>query len=277
MAIADTFERSCQHWSEAGRKGMEQFYALASFDYVNLAGALDWPAWFEAQQAAVGDRPLKLLDVACGSGKFPTALRQHAAIERAAIQPVEYSLLDPAAFSIAEARAALAPPFVPSQEYEATLQNLECAPGQFDIVWATHALYAIPQAELAAGLTKFVHAMGGAGFIAHASETAHYLRFYQLYLEGFKDGVGEPYSSAEQLSATFADLGVPFRTEQITYENSAPCAHDAQVEGYLQRCLFDDSVSLDEMRANPATGPYLETCLQDDHWRFRQNVTLFFL
>ncbi|MGY9063474.1 MAG: hypothetical protein ACKVG1_14470, partial [Rhodospirillales bacterium] len=68
---ADTFERSCDHWSEAGRREMEDFYALASVDYQHLAEAIDWKVWFETRQKEVGLRSLQLLDVACGSGKFP--------------------------------------------------------------------------------------------------------------------------------------------------------------------------------------------------------------
>ena len=71
---ADTFERSCDHWSEAGRAEMEDFYSLASVDYKYLAEAIDWKHWLEARQKKVGGRCLRLLDIACGSGKFPQAL-----------------------------------------------------------------------------------------------------------------------------------------------------------------------------------------------------------
>ena len=49
-----------------------------------------------------------------------------------------------------------------------------------------------------------------------------------------------------------------------------------QVEGYLQRCLFDDTIDLTAMQANSFTGPYLATCLRDGQWHFKQHVTLFF-
>ena len=40
-------------------------------------------------------------DIACGSGKFPTALASHAHIAEASIKTVDYSLLDPSKFSVA--------------------------------------------------------------------------------------------------------------------------------------------------------------------------------
>lgn len=275
--MSDTFERSCEHWSEASRREMEDFYALASVDYRHLARALDWKTWLETRQAQVGGRPLRLLDVACGSGKFPAALVRDADLASAAIRPVDYALLDPSAFSIAEARRALAAPFVPGQAFETTLQGLDCAPGAFDIVWATHALYALPAAELQAGLERFVQAIGGAGFIAHARADSHYLRFYRHYLDAFRDGLGVPYISAEEIVATLERMGVGFETREIHYHNGAPATERSRVEGYLQRCLFDDSISLDDLLAHPTTGGYLATCRDGDAWRFSQRVMLIFL
>jgi SAM-dependent methyltransferase len=275
--MSDTFERSCEHWSEAGRAEMEAFYALASVDYRHLAEALDWKAWLQARQQQAGDRPLRLLDVACGSGKFPSALARYADVAGAAIQPINYALLDPAAFSVAEARRVLAPPFVPGREYVATLQALNCEPGAFDIVWATHALYALPVEELQAGLERFIQATGDIGFIAHASADAHYLRFYRHYLDAFRDGQGTPYTSAEQIIAVLKQLDVSFETLEINYENGAPAAQWQQVEGYLQRCVFDDAISLRQMLDHPVTGDYLASCRRDDAWRFAQRVQLIFL
>ena len=275
--MSDTFERSCEHWSEASRAEMEHFYALASVDYKYLAEAFDWRGWLEKRQAEVGERQLKLLDVACGSGKFPEALGQYARISDLNISSIEYSLLDPSAFSLAEARKVLSPPFIAGAEFETTLQELVCERGEFDIAWATHALYAIPEDELEAALSAFIRAIsGGAGFIAHATESAHYLRFYQHYLDGFKGGIGAPYSSAEKILKILEKIGACFEVEQISYENVAPEGARMEVEGYLQRCLFDDTIDLSAMQANSVTGPYLATCLQNGQWHFKQHVTLFF-
>jgi SAM-dependent methyltransferase len=275
--VTDTFQRSCEHWSEAGRREMDDFYALASVDYRHLAQALDWKAWLEARQVLAGERRLRLLDVACGSGKFPVALARDADVASASIEPIDYALLDPSPFSIAEARRALAAPFVAGQEYETTLQGLECPRGAFDIVWATHALYALPATELEAGLERFLHAIGGTGFIAHACEDAHYLRFYRHFLDTFHDGKGTPYTSAEQIMATLRRMGVRFDTQELAYENAARETQRQRVQGYLQRCVFDHSVGLQEMLAHPATGVYLKGCQHEGKWRFAQRVKLIFI
>ena len=275
--MKDTFMRSCEHWSESSRNEMQNFYTLASIDYKHLAEKFDWKNWFENHQTKIGRRRIKLLDIACGSGKFPTALVQYANLSEAKILPVEYSLLDPSPFSIAEARKVIQSPFETSKEFETTLQEFSCERETYDIIWATHALYAIPKNQLKKALKRFIFGMTGSGFIAHASEKSHYLRFYRHYLNGFKGGSGEPYSSAEQILQTLKEIDITHRVEEITYENTVSETASLQVEGYLQRCVFDDTIDLEKMFKNSITGPYLDNCIKDGQWRFKQQVMMIFL
>lgn len=253
---------------------MERFYEIASIDYRHLAESRNWVAWLAEKADAIGARPLKLLDVACGSGKFPAALTLYAGSGDGSLGEIDYALLDPSRFSIDEARAALAPPFTPSSEYEMTLQALDCPKGAFDIIWATHALYALPPSEMAESLRRLVEACAGEAFIAHAFADAHYLRFQRLFLAAF-DRVGEtPYASAEDVTAALEAIGASFETADIIYENGAEKDERDVVEGYLQRCVFDDSVSLEQMEAADGLRDYLAECHQGGAWRFKQHVAL---
>src|ERR1700761_8205647 len=137
MDSGDTAQRSLEHWSELGRGEMEKFYALATEDYRQLALAADWTALL-GERAHQG---WSLLDVACGSGKFPTALLRYT--EVASLPGVAYDLLDPSAFSIATARADLAAPFVPRNDLVMPLQELPSSCGPYDVVWAPHPPYAL--------------------------------------------------------------------------------------------------------------------------------------
>ena len=275
--MKDTFIRSCEHWSETSRNEMQNFYSLASVDYKYLAEKIEWKKWFEIHQANVGNRKLKLLDIACGSGKFPSALNEYANLSEAKILPIEYSLLDPSSFSISEARKVLKPPFEVSAEFETTLQEFSCQQEIYDIIWATHALYAIPKNQLKEALKRFIFGMAGSGFIAHASKKSHYIKFYRHYLNGFKDGFGEPYSSAEDILQVLKEVGITHRVEKITYENGVSENASLQVEGYLQRCIFDDTINLGAMLNNSITGPYLENCIKAGKWCFKQEVIMIFL
>jgi SAM-dependent methyltransferase len=276
MQMSETFERSCAHWSEARRDEMEAFYALATADYRVLAEAMDWRGWLAGRQRDVGDRPLRLLDVACGSGKFPLALAAHAGVSAAELQPIAYSLLDPSAFSISEARAALPEPFRADAEYEVPLQELVCARGAFDIAWATHALYAIPPADLPLATERFLHALGdsGVGLIAHSTAEGHYIRFHRAFLEAFGGDPGQLYSSAEQIRTALEAHGAGVELRELAYENGVADSARDDLEGFLQRCAFDDRFSLADMLATEPLASYLAPCRNDGQWRFPQRVAL---
>ncbi|MBX5330974.1 class I SAM-dependent methyltransferase [Rhodococcus fascians] len=252
MSSGDTAERSLEHWSEAGRTGMEAFYALATEDYHQLALAADWPTLL-AGRAHEG---WSLLDVACGSGKFPTALRRYT--DLSAVPEVAYDLLDPSEFSVAEARGALAAPFVARHDLVMTLQDLPADHVGYDVVWATHALYALPPAELDAAAERFVAALapGGLGLVAQATEASHYIAFYDAFRAGVREAT--PYTTAEQVRDALIRAGADVRDQRVSYTTGT--TDRAVAEGFLQRCAFDDSVSLDEMEAAPVLGDYLASC-----------------
>ena len=72
-------------------------------------------------------------------------------------------------------------------------------------------------------------------------------------------------------------MGVSHRVEKISYENGVPESSFLQVEGYLQRCIFDDTIDLEAMRRNSITGTYLDNCLKNGQWNFKQEVMMIFL
>jgi ubiquinone/menaquinone biosynthesis C-methylase UbiE len=250
---------------------MDAFYRVARQDYRLLAQEVDWHELLDGRNT--------LLDVACGSGKFPEALDLYA--DLAPAPPISYALLDPSPFSLAEAQRALRPPFVAAAEYQCPLQELDPQAGPFDVVWSIHGLYALPSAELDAGIEAFLGALapGGLGVIAHASSDAHYLHFYRLFLEDFRRGDGTPYTSSEEILAALERAGASCETRRLDYLAELGFDDRETLEGYLQRCAFDDTVSLVEMERAPRIGRYIGDCRDEatDRWRFAQHVELMLI
>ena len=73
VALTKTFLNSCEHWSEKYVEEMHNFYKLAYLDYAKLANSLKWADIFLRMREKLGTESLKILDVACGSGMFPSA------------------------------------------------------------------------------------------------------------------------------------------------------------------------------------------------------------
>lgn len=284
QAAPTTFQRSCQHWSEGSASEMDAFYRLATYDYKLLADAADWCAEFMRLSRASRGDTLSLLDVACGSGKFPAALLANARFQAYAGKPIDYSLLDPSEFSLGEAAGELEPPFRVGRAFHCTLQDLD-PPRRHDVVWATHALYCVPAGELRAAAERFCAALnpGGLGFVAHATESSHYLSFQRLYLKHWPGASGAPFCTAGEVAAALQQAGSTAfgaswqcRVSTIEYEGTLPLDETATAEMYLQRCLFDDELTLDQMLSNKQLGDYLRRCQDRDAgvWRFPQQATL---
>ncbi len=235
---------------------MRAFYALATEDYRQLAAARDWATDLRDHTL---DGRVRLLDVACGSGKFPAALLAKGLPER---PQVAVDLLDPSGFSIAEARGVLRSPFAAAGEHEVFLQDFRTE-SAYDVTWATHALYALPPADLAAGVTRMVAALrpGGFGVVAQACARSHYLAFYEAYRATFAPEVA-PYTDAEGVADALRGCGVAPTVTPLHYTTGT--ADRAVVEGFLQRCAFDDSIPLERMEATGPLAEYLAGCRDAD-------------
>jgi SAM-dependent methyltransferase len=209
--------------------------------------------------------------VACGSGKFPAELTRRGLADAVGDVRVEVDLLDPSPFSLAEARSVLEAPFTARAEHEVRIQDLPAGVGGFDVAWATHALYAVPPDEIGAGIARMVAALrpGGFGAIVHATSASHYLRFAAAFRTTFAPH-SVPFTSAGQVRTALAAAGVTPTVTTLRYD----VAHTdrAVVEGFLQRCVFDDSVPLDRMEDEGAVGNYLAGCVDGDGYRFIQVV-----
>lgn len=266
VTTPDTFDRSMACWSESGRAGMDAFYRVATQDYRELAASRDWPAWLEDADP--------ILDVACGSGKFPAALARHAGLGEA---PRTLDLLDPSRFSIDETKRNLELPFVAGDELECRVQDLPANASPWPRVWATHALYAVPPADLDSTAARVVRAIepGGRGFIAHARADSFYLAFHRAYLDGWCQGVGTPFTTAEDWLAAFERVGARVDVRDIAYMGELPANARDAAQGFLQRCLFDESVSLEAMEADARMGDVLRMHRgADGSFRFPQHVAL---
>ena len=276
-ADADTFDRSCAHWSANGHEGMDNFYTYATIDYWHLARLIDWPALLTTLSKETG--VLQLADLACGSGKFPAALLEHTPMFELVnaggkSTQVEYDLLDPSAFAIEEAGAVLKPPFVEQDHHCCRLQDWQPKPDSYDLAWAIHALYCVPVEEMNECISVVQEAIrrGGIGVMAQSNRSGHYIRFYDHFLENIRDGNGTRFSAAEDIDKAVADAGFERQTRTLNYETAIDEKDHQALELYLQRCAFDDSISLEEMLSSGSLGQYLANSKREGTYRFQQSV-----
>ena len=268
MDSGDTAQRSLEHWSEQGRREMEKFTRSPRR---TTASSRSLPTGRRFSVSA----PTRMVTPRCRlrQRQFPTALVRFTAV--ASLPGVAYDLLDPSAFSIATARAALAPPFMPRNDLVMPLQELPSSCGPYDVVWATHALYAIPPDELDVAMARFASALApeGLGVVAQATGARTTCRSMTPTGPGCVTQLLTPRPRWWRL---LAHAGMDVREQVITYETRTSDRDVA--EGFLQRCAFDDTVSLEEMEAAPVLGEYLASCRRPDgSYVFSNEVALLWM
>ena len=136
-----------------------------------------------------------------------------------------------------------------------------------------HALYALPPDELGAGLARMVAAVrpGGLGMVAQATAASHYLAFYEAYRDSVDHPV-TPFTTAEEVVDALRAAGVSPSVRVLTYRTRS--SDLAVGEGFLQRCAFDDSMTLGEMEAHGPLADYLDGCRDAAGFHFDHEVQL---
>jgi hypothetical protein len=108
--------------------------------------------------------------------------------------------------------------------------------------------------------------------VAQASSRSHYLAFYEAYRPAFAPTVA-PYTDAESVAAALRSAGAQVDVQVLHYRTGS--ADRAVVEGFLQRCAFDDTVSLEHLETREPLAAYLAGCrAADGSYEFRHEAHL---
>jgi hypothetical protein len=108
--------------------------------------------------------------------------------------------------------------------------------------------------------------------VALAGSRSHYLRFYEAYRPAFAPAI-TPYADAESAAAALRSAVADVDVQLLRYRTTS--SDRAVVEGFLQRCAFDDTVSLEQMETREPLAGYLAGCrTADGSYEFRHEVHL---
>ncbi|WP_293118727.1 class I SAM-dependent methyltransferase [Okeania sp. SIO1I7] len=157
-------------------------------DYWQLAQRFDWSSTFFSQYHQGESSSLRLLDVACGTGRWLEAFQHYIQLDEK-LENVVYDFLDPCESSITQASQKIYPPLKRGTQYVNTIQAAKLESNSYDLLWSMHGFYMVPREDLASVLKKCASLLKdtGIGFIALATRKSFYVDFYEQYLQIFKE------------------------------------------------------------------------------------------
>lgn len=259
-------------------------------DYWQLAQRFDWAGTFLSQYDRGQSSSLRLLDVACGTGRWLQAFSHYIQIDEG-IENVVCDFLDPCGSSISQASQKIPPSFVPGTHYVNTIQGVELESNSYDLLWSMHGFYMIPRQDLASVLKKCASLLKdtGVGFIALATRKSFYVDFYEQYLQIFKDGQGARFTSAEDVIDSLCACGIEHQVHKIFYEEAIKADDFAALEHYIKNeatvnCFNKDheveplsaskNITLEGLLSHPEMESYLNSLLRNSVYYFLEEIWL---
>ena len=253
---------------------VDRWFQIADADYWALLTALDINVLFPASA-----KHLRLLDIGCGTGRFPTLLRPHLN-QRGPV--IEYDFIDPSPYCLTIMRESLAEPFNAGQGLQMGVEDLDAwgreSGAAYDIVWAIHSLYYGATDDTIPAIMRSLRGLlapeTGVGLIYIATRNSFYLNLHDSYRKLFPCPL-PPFLTAEDYAAAFAAANLPWQEQRLRFFHEVPVNEDALLESYLHKCVLDPSRPLTEWRNQAPLREMIEGYRDGEVYRFPQEVALF--
>jgi SAM-dependent methyltransferase len=252
-----------------GTLDVEQWFRVADVDYLALLRARPPQAFVPS-----GSRHVRLLDIGCGTGRFPALLRP--ALDATA--RITYDAVDPSDHCLRLARDSLRRPYEAGQVWQCGAEELAgIAPSQpYDRIWAMHSLYFLPAPAMAGVLQQLRRLLApqGRALVYIATRESFYGRAHKAYRQVFSTPL-LPFLLAEDWTGACAASGGAWTQQTLHFEHTIAVDDTALLQSYLQKCVLDPSRSLADWLRHDDLRSLLEGAREGALYRFAQAVTLF--
>lgn len=249
----------------------DSWFQIASADYEALIKDYDFAALFSSIKA-----PVSLLDLGCGTGKFPSMLKD---VLDSGLH-INYSCLDPSEFSLQECRNNISAPFYTDAQYQSFFENMKDhiePEKRFDIIWSIQSLYCADASKLQQTIENALCMLKPHGrlMIYLASPQSSYMQAQNLYHAHFaKDAEKTPYNNAIALEEKLKDISCAFDVYKLTFDHVIPSANKGLLEIYLNQCALAE-ISIEDWLGNEDVHRWLEQFKRDECYAIPQNVWFF--
>lgn len=267
--MSPNLKRSQDHYQE-NVLDPEAWFKIADRDYVELINSVDFQALFSSFNS-----PVDLLDVGCGTGKFPSMLREHLHKD----SEINYDYLDPSSHCLSKTYSTLISPYHKRHAFHTTLEDLSTkfVPlSGYNVAWAIHSLYCVDQTsivEVVDKLIKLTNPDNGVAMIIMANRDAFYHHIYDLYNHLFYHGSKNSFTAAEDITDALELLDKEAFVKQLQFEHVIPAAEHGLLEKYLHKCVFEN-LPLDMWMENTTMREFLSSYSDGKVYRFPQEVSV---
>ncbi len=255
-------QRSLQYYQK-GVLQPEAWFNIVQHDYLQLISAINWQEVFKPPRAE-----FHLLDVGCGTGRFPSMLQP----QLPSTLRIHYDYVDPSHYSLTMCQKTLQPPFLPRDRWQTTLEHAKkvLSLGIYDLAWAIQSLYCLEPDKAPVALQQLLqalHPVQGTACLVLATHEAFFSQVHHMFFEHCSEHTPPPYLSAEAAVAALEKLGATNIIRELPCTHTISIREDRLLEQYLQQSVMD-TLPLPKWRQHAPLRNFLDAHRHDDVYQF---------
>ncbi len=255
-------QRSLKYYQK-GVLDPEAWFKVVEEDYAKLLKALHWSQIFSPHQSEY-----QLLDIGCGTGRFPKMVRALLPQE----STIHYDYLDPSQYCLTTCHSGLQPPYAPRHAWQTTLEHASShiPTGTYDLVWSIQSLYCLNPSSLNEAMSLLLHTLHpsrGTSCIVLAKRDSFFSQAQRLFFQQSTEPAPAPYLDAETVLGSLEHLDATNVIRELPCTHRIAIHQDRLLEQYLQQSVMD-TTPLPKWRKNPALRQFLESFRHGDHYQF---------
>jgi SAM-dependent methyltransferase len=218
---------------------LDYWFKIAQIDYEKLIE--QYP--FQKILAAFGKPQINLLDIGCGTGRFPSLLDDHISGDI----HLSSDILDVSEYCLQEAQQVLdsCKHFSPNQIYLSELEKIDSIilkTRVYDLIWAIHSLYMVDKEKIGYVFDSCLKLLSPNGIflIYGISKNSFYYEIYDFYLKCFPESINnQRFTTTEDCEEILSSLGLNYQTQQIIFNHIVDYDQQSLLKLYLNKCVLN--------------------------------------
>ena len=241
----------------------DSWVSVVTQDFHLIVEAVEWKNLFPHRTT-----PYSLLDVGCGTGRFPEIL----STDLPGSLHIYYDMCDPSQYCLNSCQQTLRAPFYSRKAWRTTLEHAEktWTPGSYDVAWAIQSLHCLNHETLHDSLRRFIsaiHPTRGTACIFLGKRDSFLSQIHQLFFRQIPFSAPQPYVSAESVLTMLDQLGATTLIRELDCIHTISIWEDRLLEQYLQQCVMD-ATPLPKWREIGRLRTFLDSFRHGDYYHF---------